>query len=166
MKRLLVMMVMVMALAGCASTPEGASPGEPGSGPFSFGQGEAEEQSNFYYDFEDVLVPKEMELVPDESLLFETPAVKIGVLVFKGRVDPVSLFDFFMANMPKDNWQLRSYFKYGRYIMVYEKPGKDCIISLTESSLSTKLQIWVTPRATAGAKSSGGMRNNEMILQN
>lgn len=164
MPRLLLIIALVFVLMGCASTQNTGSPGEPGSGPFSQGQEASQEQANFYYDFEDVLVPKEMELLPDESLLFETPSVKIGVLVFKGRVDTVSLFDFFMANMPKDNWQLRSYFKYGRYILVYEKPGKDCIISLTEHSLSTKLQVWVTPRATSQEKTSG-LRDNEMIIQ-
>ena len=99
-----------------------------------------------YYDFDDILIPKEMKLVPKSSLLFETPELKAGVIFFEGRVDPVSLFDFFINNMPKDNWQLRSYFKYGRYIMVFEKPDKDCIISVNEKTLTTELEMWVTPR--------------------
>ena len=99
-----------------------------------------------YYDFDDILVPKEMKLVPKLSLLFETPELKAGVIFFEGRVDPVSLFDFFMTNMPKDNWQLRSYFKYGRYIMVFEKRDKDCIISIDEKTLTTELEMWITPR--------------------
>jgi len=99
-----------------------------------------------YYDFEDILVPKEMKLVTKSSLLFETPRLKAGVIFFEGRVDPVSLFDFFVNNMPKDNWQLRSYFKYGRYMLVFEKPDKDCIISINEKALTTELEMWVTPR--------------------
>jgi len=99
-----------------------------------------------YYDFEDILVPKEMKLVTSSSLLFETPQLKAGVIFFEGRVDPVSLFDFFVNNMPKDNWQLRSYFKYGRYMLVFEKPDKDCIISINEKALTTELEMWVTPR--------------------
>ena len=101
-----------------------------------------------YYDFEDILLPKEMKLVPSSSLLFETPQIKAGVICFEGRVDPVSLFDFFVENMPKDNWQLRSYFKYGRYILVFEKPDKDCIININEKTLTTSLELWVTPRLT------------------
>jgi len=99
-----------------------------------------------YYDFDDILVPKEMKLVPNSSLLFETPQLKAGVIFFEGRVDPVSLFDFFTNTMPKDNWSLRSYFKYGRYILVFEKSDKDCIISINEKALKTELEMWVTPR--------------------
>jgi hypothetical protein len=99
-----------------------------------------------YYDFDDILIPKEMKLVPKLSLLFETPELKAGVIFFEGRVDPVSLFNFFMTNMPKDNWQLRSYFKYGRYIMVFEKADKDCIVSINEKTLTTELEMWITPR--------------------
>ena len=84
--------------------------------------------------------------VPKLSLLFETPELKAGVIFFEGRVDPVSLFNFFMTNMPKDNWQLRSYFKYGRYIMVFEKADKDCIVSINEKTLTTELEMWITPR--------------------
>ena len=100
-----------------------------------------------YYDFKDIKVPKEMELLPKESLIFETPSFKAGVIMFEGRVEPVSLFNFFINNMPQDGWKLRSYYKYGRYIMVYEKQNRDCIISLHERTLNTQLQIWVTPRA-------------------
>lgn len=104
------------------------------------------ETPDSYYDFDDILVPKDMKIVPGSSLLFETPEIKAGVLFFRGRVEPVSLFDFFLTNMPKDNWVLRSYFKYGRYIIVFEKPEKDCIISINEKTLTTELEMWVTPR--------------------
>ena len=109
---------------------------------------QVKEPSNFYYDFDDVPVPKEMELDSKESLMFETPHVKAGLLCFSGRVEPVSLFNFFRANMPKDGWQMRSYFKYGWYIIVFEKPEKDCILGITEGHLKTNLEIWVTPRVT------------------
>ena len=105
-----------------------------------------QETVNSYYDFDDILVPKGMKLVPKSCLLFETPQLKAGLLHFEGRVEPVSLFNFFINNMPKDNWQLSSYVKYGRYIIVFEKPDKDCVISINEMTLKTMLQIWVTPR--------------------
>lgn len=108
-----------------------------------------------YYDFEDVLVPKGMEIEPDESVFFETPQFKAGVLVFSGRVDPVSLFDFFVINMPKDNWSLRSYFKYTKNILVFEKPQKDCIISIVEHTTTTSLQVWVIPRSGQEEPMSG-----------
>jgi hypothetical protein len=106
----------------------------------------AEMRPSTYYDFADILVPREMKLDPDSSLLFETTNLKAGRICFKGWVDPVSLFDFFMENMPKDNWKLRSYFKYGVYLLVFEKPDRDCIVSIHKGTLSTRLEVWVTPR--------------------
>lgn len=99
-----------------------------------------------YFDFSDILIPREMKLDPDSSLLFEAADLKAGRLRFKGWVDPVSLFDFFMDNMPQDNWRLRSYFKYGVYLLVFEKPDRDCIISIHKGALNSWLEIWVTPR--------------------
>jgi len=132
--------------ASCAQTFKSTPESKP---PESGAQAQglpSQEAPDSYYDFDDILVPKEMKLVPKSSLLFETPGLKAGVIFFEGRVDPVSLFDFFMANMPKDNWQLRSYFKYGRYIIVFEKPDKDCIVSINEKTLTTELEMWITPR--------------------
>lgn len=57
-----------------------------------------------------------------------------------------ALFNFFTTHMPEDRWTLRSYFKYGVYLLIFEKPDCDCIISIHKGSLSTKLEIWVTPR--------------------
>ena len=102
--------------------------------------------SGAYYDFNDILIPLEMKLNPDSSLLFETSKLKAGRICFKGWVDPVSLFGFFIKNMPRDKWKLRSYFKYGVYLLVFEKPDRDCIISIHKGTLSTRLEIWVTPR--------------------
>ncbi|MFH1349517.1 MAG: hypothetical protein ABII26_01145 [Pseudomonadota bacterium] len=106
----------------------------------------SQQRGGSYYDFNDIFIPKEMKLIPESSLLFETANFKAGGMFFEGRVDPVSLFDFFTSNMPKDGWQLRSYFKYGRYIMLFEKSDKDCIITIKDKALTTHLEMWVTPR--------------------
>lgn len=112
--------------------------------------GASSQASSFYYDFDDILVPRELSLIPEKSIFFESPSVKTGVLAFSGRVDAVSLFNFFLNNMPKDNWKLRSYFKYGVYLMVFEKSDKDCIMAIIDSPLKTQLQVWVAPRLSAG----------------
>ncbi|MBW1798083.1 MAG: hypothetical protein JRJ21_06715 [Deltaproteobacteria bacterium] len=137
---------LMLFAASCAQTFK-STPGSKPSASVTKAQGlPSQGTPDSYYDFDDILVPKEMDLVPKSSLLFETPELKAGVIFFEGRVDPVSLFDFFITNMPKDNWQLRSYFKYGRYIIVFEKPDKDCIISIDEKTLTTDLEMWITPR--------------------
>jgi hypothetical protein len=107
-----------------------------------------------YYDFDDVLVPKEMEIDDKKSLIFESPNLKAGMMYFEGRVDAVSLFDFFANSMPKDGWHTTSSFKYGRYIIGFEKTNKDCIISISDGSFKTGLQIWVNERKAETAVTS------------
>jgi hypothetical protein len=145
-KLILVLLTLLFMAASCTSAFKSESRSMADRSSPSARDASSGETPDSYYDFEDILVPKEMKLVPKSSLLFETPQIKAGVILFEGRVEPVSLFDYFMANMPKDNWQLRSYFKYGRYIMVFEKNDKDCIISINEKAINTELEIWVTPR--------------------
>ena len=105
------------------------------------------ENANSYYDFNDIMVPNAMKLMPKESILFETAQIKAGVISFEGRVDPVSLFDFFVTSMANDGWKLRSYFKYGRYMLIFEKMDKDCVIKITSKTLSADLELWVMPRS-------------------
>ena len=133
----------------CATTGgteiQSSSEPEPGAPPAA-ATDPAPQTSTAYFDFDDVLIPTEMTIVPKTSLLIETPHVKAGVVNFEGRVEPISLFNFFVVNMPKDGWQLRSYIKYGRYILVFEKKDRDCIITIEESTLTTSMEVWITPR--------------------
>jgi hypothetical protein len=152
------LLLTLLLLTGCASSIDRADTTQPKSAKGTFGQwfGRTQEASVFYHDFEDVLIPKGMKLVSKDSILFETPRVKTGVLVYQGRVDPVSLFDFFMVNMPKDNWSIRSYFKYNRYLLVFEKPDKDCIITIVDDRWNTTLEISVAPRLQSAGQMMPG----------
>lgn len=114
-----------------------------------------ESLATYYYDFNDILIPKEMILDSHKSLLFETPRIKAGLLCFSGRFNAVSLFNFFRSNMINDGWHERSYFKYGRFIIVFEKPEKDCIMSISENGRITDLEIWITPHVNKMSSSSG-----------
>ena len=107
------------------------------------------ESASFYYDFDDILVPREMELDIDESFILETPNVKSGLMVFNGMVEIRSLTDYFINNMAKDGWSLRSAFRSNRTILVFEKTSRYCIINITNERYNTLLEIWVSP-------SSGG----------
>ncbi len=121
-------------------------------------------QSSKYYDFEDILIPQELKLKSEESIIFESPNIKAGVVAFEANIEPISLFNFFMNNMPKDNWQLRSYFKYNRYLLVFEKPHKFCVLRIQEKRFTTNLQVWVTPRI-ASTEQSKPMMKEEFLNQ-
>ncbi|MEJ5301493.1 MAG: hypothetical protein WHS38_10945 [Thermodesulforhabdaceae bacterium] len=98
-----------------------------------------------FYDFEDIPVPQEMNIVEDESRVFMVGQFKSGVLVFKGRVEPNSLVDFFQAAMVREKWQFKSGFRYNRSVLVFEKPQKTCVIIIHSHLVYTYLEIYVAP---------------------
>lgn len=97
-----------------------------------------------YYDFEDVLIPRELKVDQKSSFIYNTAGFSAGVLVLKGRVELGSLVTFFEKNMAKDNWRLVSSFKSSRTIMLFQKQSRWCVINITEG-ISTRTEIWVAP---------------------
>jgi len=144
---------MAMLLMSACSTKQFGSPDDPPRQTAS---------ASPYYNFEDILVPREMELQPKHSFVFGGPQAKVGMLSFKGRVDSVSLANFFVNNMPKDGWQLSSSFRSRRTILVFTKPDRDCIINIIDNRFSTSLEIWVAPKGARASAAPPG--RSERIL--
>lgn len=144
---LLLAFIFIIMLSGCENfnSSSTADPGAPQD------TADASEPADYYYDFDDILVPKEMELQNKDSFILETPEAKSGVMVFTGSVEIVSLTNFFINNMTKDNWNMRSAFKSNRTILVFEKSNRYCIINLTDGQFKTLLEIWVSPRSSSMA---------------
>jgi len=140
--RILALLLLLMTVS-CAQMNQGATTAPPPP---------EQESADYYYDFDDILVPKEMELQNNDSFILETPTLKSGVMVFKGKVEITSLTNFFINNMMKDNWQLRSAFKSNRTILVFEKMDRYCIMNITDDKFTTLLEIWVSPRSSDGAQ--------------
>ncbi len=138
---LCVCMLCAVSIAGCAGK---ISSPDDGSGVVS--QGNDPVNQGYYYEFDDILVPQEIELQADSSFLLETPTTKAGVLVFEGKVERISLTNFFINNMPKDNWTMTSAIKGMRTILIFEKPMRYGIINITDSTYTTRVEIWVSPR--------------------
>lgn len=113
------------------------------------------EDMPLYYDFGDVLLPSELKLDRDSSFVFQTPGMTSGVLALKGRVDSSSLITFFESNMTKDNWTPVSSFKSVRTMLLYQKEGRWCVISISEREFFTYVEIWVAP--TSPLATSGGL---------
>jgi len=104
-------------------------------------------QASFFYDFNDIRVPEEMEIQTDKSSITPTDGGKYGVMKFRGRAEPISLFDFFYNTMPKDGWSMVTYQKYQRYQLVFTKDNRVCVITIEESAIYyTNLEIKVTPK--------------------
>jgi hypothetical protein len=100
-----------------------------------------------YLDFDDVLLPKELKIIRDESFVYQTAGFTVGILSMKARVEINSLIEFFEKNMRKDNWQLLSEFKSPQTMMLFQKENRWCVINITEGSYNTLVRIWVAPMA-------------------
>jgi len=99
-----------------------------------------------YLDFEDVIVPTELDVVKDRTVIVATPGFKSGILTLRGRVDSSSLFNFFSNNMDKDNWEVLSKIKSpGTTIMVFKKTSRCAVITIRDESLYTYVEIGVAP---------------------
>lgn len=98
-----------------------------------------------YYDFDDILIPSELTMDKKNSFIYGTSRSKVGVLVFEGRVEPSSLANFLQNNMQKDGWRLLSIFKYREYLLNFIKEDRVCVITITEKSFSTTMEVRVGP---------------------
>ncbi|MDZ7579591.1 MAG: hypothetical protein U5R30_02910 [Deltaproteobacteria bacterium] len=141
--QILFLSVMVLLTAGgCSSFSQNQkSTGSPSSAA-------GEKTATVYYDFDDVIVPKEMKVINKETFVYGTIGLKAGVLALKGRVDLTSLVDFFEINMKKDNWQMVSQIKTPYILMLFHKENRWCVIALHEETYYTYTRIWLAPTLT------------------
>ena len=104
-----------------------------------------------YHDFDDILIPKAMQVDRRLSSVFETSTIKAGVLSLTGMLKFDELIEFFITNMTKDNWTVVSTLKGPRSILQFEKGNRWCVITLADSSYGykTRVDIWVTPKNDA-----------------
>jgi len=136
-----IMAVFLLFITGCAgsglkhkeSSPSQASVKE-NSGPVPL-----------YYDFGDILVPKELKLQKKLSFVYAASGRVLGVLSFKANVEVSSLIKFFETSMAEDNWKLISSFRSPRSLLLFRKKNASCMINITEHTFKTVVEIWVAP---------------------
>ena len=131
-----VAVVMLLTAAGCSTAQKTA-----GSG----GGDKDGRTASLYYDFGDVLIPRELKLDAESSFIYHSSGLTAGVLVFKADVDRNSLIQFFENNMSKDNWQYVSSFKSPRTLLLFKKETRWCVINITDNKWETGVEIWVAP---------------------
>jgi len=109
--------------------------------------------TTIYYDFDDVVVPRQLKVRRDATFIYQSAGLKAGLLSLKGRVETTSLIEFFEINMKKDNWRLVSLIKTPSTLMLYHKNNRLCVIEIDEDSYNTYTRIWLAP--VADSVSSG-----------
>ena len=134
---------MLVSIGGCSSLTKKNNQATAPSEKSDF------EVTALYYDFGDVLVPKELKIDKKSSFIYQTEGFSAGVLVLKGRIETNSLISFFENNMAKDNWHMISSFKSKRTMLLFQKSHRWCVMSITDESFSTYVEIWVAPTTKA-----------------
>jgi len=105
----------------------------------------SEANTPVYYDFGDVMLPRELKVDQGNSFVMKSGGVTSGVMVLRGGVDSASLINFFETRMPADGWTKKGSFRSGRSIMLFEKKNRWCVIAIVDGRLSTQVDIWVAP---------------------
>ncbi len=146
-------------IAGCfgdtfSSKPEDGQPAGDDSGIKS------RKTTAVYYDFEDVLIPMELKVVKDRTVVVSTPGYTSGIITLKGRVERRSLFNFFNNNMQKDNWSVISQIKSpGTTIMVFQKTNRTAVITIRDEQIYTWVEVGVAPTVS----NEGGFSQSTLI---
>lgn len=118
-------------LSACSGMTTAKTSSEPA--PASGGtQAETYDNPNYYYLFDDILIPNGMEHTADEDFSFDTQQFKAGIQIFQGRVVYDDLINFFLNNMVKDGWKKVSAVRSKKSILIFEKANKAAIIELND----------------------------------
>lgn len=104
-----------------------------------------DKKAPLYYDFGDVLIPRELELDVNSSFVYHTSGFTAGILAFKSKAELGSMVAFFENNMAKDNWQAVGVFKSPRTLLLFQKENRWCVINITDNRWDTLVEIWVAP---------------------
>ena len=105
--------------------------------------------------FDDIPLPTGLTYQPDRSVMIESTAARAGQLVYRGRLEPVSLGDVMRAYLESNGWQgVSRTSSPSDTWMVYEKDGKAVEVHIYEKLWYTYLTLSaseVVPPVTAAA---------------
>ncbi|MGD8316025.1 MAG: hypothetical protein PVJ11_10145 [Syntrophobacterales bacterium] len=101
------------------------------------------------HEFPDVPIPKELKLDQKESFVYMTPDFATGMLVYNGNVDYDSLVRFFDESLTKNGWIIQASLKYTRTLFFYQKENRVCLLTMQDTPLNVRVEIWVAPLETA-----------------
>ena len=124
MRQLLIFMAIASTLSACASSPPRAQ----------------------HSEFEDIQVPKGLELDWNRSTIIESPTIKAARLFYKGRLTPDSLAVAFRTTLEANGWRYLSSTTAAQRgtTQVYEKAGSSLQVLIYEGWYYTWAEVSAT----------------------
>ncbi|MBI9088282.1 MAG: hypothetical protein JEZ12_03615 [Desulfobacterium sp.] len=152
-------LLIALSISGCANMNLGQS-----KKPTEATVTKARQTTAVYYDFEDVLVPKELAVVDEATFVVSTPGYTSGIITLKGRIEKRSLVNFFTNNMAKDNWSMLSNIKSpGASIMVFQKASRWAVITIRDKDFNTYVEVGVAPTLEQTLEKNAGTQETDLF---
>jgi hypothetical protein len=152
---ILIVLVLAFFISGCMGDKFFKQPEQVQSSDI---KPKSQKTTAVYYDFEDILIPKELSIMENRTVIISTPGFTSGIIALKGRIDRRSLFSFFANNMQKDNWNVLSQIKSpGTTIMLFQKASRTAVITIRDEQFYTQVEVGVAPTVTGEADLSGSV---------
>jgi hypothetical protein len=106
-------------------------------------------------EFEDIPVPKGLAYLESDSTIIESPSVKAAKLVYRGRVEPVSLGNAMRSTLEANGWRHVSTATAGDRgtTQVYEKPGNALQVRVWEGWYYTYVELTASRTLTSATTS-------------
>ena len=134
MIKLFFLALILMGLAACSAFDKGtAKPAE------------AQKRLPDVREFEDVLIPREMDIDKDASAIYRREGMTAGLLRMAGRVEMNSLMRYFQNNMTNEGWRLVSQFRSPHTLMLFQKGNRMAVIAIEDADFQTFADVWVIP---------------------
>lgn len=144
--KLFLALILLSMFAACTTTGMGGS-----SDSANESQEVRYQEPDSYYDFDDILIPKEISYDEDASYKLDNAKFRAAIMKFTGRVEVLELVQYFVNNMSKDNWTLVSNNKASKvHVLNFEKFNKSCVIQVDDSFGSSTTTIFAVEVKDAG----------------
>jgi hypothetical protein len=111
-------------------------------------------------EFEDIPVPKGLTYVEGDSTIIESPNVKAAKLVYRGRVEPVSLGNAMRSTLEANGWRHVSTAMAGDKgtTQIYDKPGHALQVRLWEGWYYTYVELTTSRALSAPTSTSSSIK--------
>jgi hypothetical protein len=134
--RLLGIVILFAVMSGCASFPVQKS-----------ARPQASLGSAGTLKFEDVPVPQGFSLLANESFIFQTDTMRVGLLKYSGRPAADQVVSFYKEQMAQFGWSMINVVEYGRRILNFDSEDQSCVITVEPATTKTIVIISVAPKS-------------------
>ena len=142
--KFILLLTVIFVCTAFSCTPKNSENAEPVQQEYS--------EPNYYYDFDDILIPRELTYEPNDSNKLDNSKFRAAIMAFSGRVVTEDVINFFINNMAKDNWELIYNVKQNKQTMLsFEKHNKSAIIQVTDNFAKATVTVFAVESKMANS---------------